>query len=593
MVLRVDRVMGSVLYRPLANLSIHEDELVLFEEREQDRDARFCPSEADLLPFESEFKWTGLVRFLHHIQYSIVISEMKAYWESGGEQDPNETLVEKFAQLREFECKKANQEHSFESELFTSIGLCSSTNRSTRPDEDEVFFDFEDAGSFALKSTALIKNEFLRVPKFTLKSNRFGQPLHCVADDTELTLLWSPGLHLLLHEAALVTRCFGRKSQPRTRVNSFTFDVELSLPKGVRIFFNLASKEHQINLQIGELRVKWPKAGLVLLEAACDRIAAFFDGREIVTLEKVLHQREAPSPTHRSALEIQKMSTNSNHTLIFSFDRCHACFPYGYNFYACYYDALTTRKFVKQLHSGELRSFYEFLNITPPEAPQKPVEPSLNSDLIFEFKRFAVEVKDDPYECKLIDDFLILLDEAAEHEKHRELLQNRIEKNPKLSRPRYVKRITKWYEGAAGKLTDHLFIWEMCNVRLVSLADESLLSREQIFDQIKSLDPVSTWPEDLDPKQTFSQLWLRIIQLNAGSIKFQLRDYARPIMDISDILVWGKFGSSEAAPSWQSGKEVKITLSKPWPDFTLSRYTSPHKWYYDLNAGKHLLLATH
>ncbi|KAH8857641.1 hypothetical protein KSF78_0008639 [Schistosoma japonicum] len=329
----------------------------------------------------------------------------------------------------------------------------------------------------------------------------------------------------------------------------------------------------------------------------------------------------------------------------------HITFPYRYIFRDIYQEASSIRKFLRKLHSGDvmyprttddvffdksrkLHSLYEVSRVTssqlficPPVNSPPPLSlksPSASSsaagasssttthpqslsslskylqyDRIIHIKRFIVEIKDDPFECKLNDIHTILLDEFAIHEKRvhtlHEHLNRTVQTGIRLTdeehqecfarleaqrAEKYRNRLNRFYRDYT--ISDELFTFTMDNLKVKALADESVTRGEQIIEQMKLMDNDSPWPNLT--YQDFCTLWCRIITLNVDRWRFQLRDYPKPCWDMTDLFLWGKLIIAEQLSGEKGQHKVLIEPSYPWPNYTLIRTCSPTKFYYDLNA---------
>lgn len=97
----------------------------------------------------------------------------------------------------------------------------------------------------------------------------------------------------------------------------------------------------------------------------------------------------------------------------------------------------------------------------------------------------------------------------------------------------------------------------------------------------------SPWPSALSPED-FSQLWCRQVHLEIGRLSWQLRDYARPLVEATEALVVGPLVvASRRAVDKRSQRETPVVPGAPWSpaSITIVRHVCPNKFFYNLTAG--------
>ncbi|TPP58771.1 hypothetical protein FGIG_02392 [Fasciola gigantica] len=109
---------------------------------------------------------------------------------------------------------------------------------------------------------------------------------------------------------------------------------------------------------------------------------------------------------------------------------------------------------------------------------------------------------------------------------------------------------------------DELFTWTLNSVHLKILADSAFASPERVMDRIRQMDSCSPWPH-LAPSD-FVSLWCRQISLNVDRWRFQLRDYPKPWLEITDLLVWGPLAGAERLADWKDLKEIHMCYGANW-----------------------------
>ncbi|VDK36481.1 unnamed protein product [Taenia asiatica] len=244
-------------------------------------------------------------------------------------------------------------------------------------------------------------------------------------------------------------------------------------------------------------------------------------------------------------------------------------------------------------------------------APSKSTpSPRLPCDLVFRIKKFTLEIKDDPFECKLSDDFMVLMDESVEQQKRVAALTSQLEQSrpPRsVSQPsssgaaaaaelqtcleqlefqraaEYIARIRRFYSGYT--MADDLFTWSMESACLNILADGAYISPQKVIEEIQRLDDVSPW-NNLQPSD-FSQLCCRRVHVAVGRFQWQLRDYSKPLVDVTELTLTGSFAvATQRSMDPKSQRDCKVDLGPPWQPSSINvvRYVSPTKFFYELFA---------
>ncbi|CAH8862289.1 unnamed protein product [Trichobilharzia szidati] len=368
----------------------------------------------------------------------------------------------------------------------------------------------------------------------------------------------------------------------------------------------------------------------------CERLVLKCEDQTIAVFQNLKIRRRPENIQHRVEHLKMGLINQENSSWEFYMDLLYITFPYRYKFRDIYQEASSIRRFLRKLQSdesiyheldeltttdeltdsssihtpndtrtGSSKFFLESPTATMPSNllldsdSVSKTTPIINHDRILHIKRLIIEIKDDPFECKLNDIHTILLDEFAMHEKRvnklREQLTRAAQSGIRISDEErqacfarieiqraneYRNRLTRFYQDYA--ISDELFIFTMDNLKIKALADGSLTTGEQIIEQMKMMDNESPWPNLTD--KDFCTLWCRIITLNVDRWRFQLRDYPKPCWDVTDLFLWGKLVIAEQVADEKGQRKVSIEPGKPWPKYTLIRGSSPTKFYYDLNA---------
>lgn len=199
-------------------------------------------------------------------------------------------------------------------------------------------------------------------------------------------------------------------------------------------------------------------------------------------------------------------------------------FPYDHD----YADAIQNEfvslfKWLKIVHRVQKRQF--------------TADSPLPSDMIIKIRDFSIEIGDDPFEVKLRDNYVLLVDEYHESIKREQLFRQKIQemcadrlllpaetlaelhaslvkKNSEI----YIQRSKKINE--AGPVRTRLFAWILTDLEIMAMADPSIHGKENVIRVIKETDADSPWPEEgLD----FVTLWSRAVNISCSEWKCMLR----------------------------------------------------------------------
>ncbi|CAH8622159.1 unnamed protein product [Schistosoma rodhaini] len=373
------------------------------------------------------------------------------------------------------------------------------------------------------------------------------------------------------------------------------------------------------------------------LKVNCEHAVIMCEDQTIAVFQNLKIRQRPKNIQHRTEHLKMGLLTRANPSWEFYMDLLYVTFPYRYIFRDVYQEASCVRKFLLKLHSNNITYFHvndhtfdqskksslpnENVTLSNPTSPTSiQSSPStfgvyssstaridyiqsstsyIKQDRIIHIKKFVIEIKDDPFECKLNDIHTILLDEFAVHEKRVNTLREQIDRaihsgirftdeerqacftRIEMQRAKdYRNRLHRFYCDYA--FSDELFTFTMDNLKIKALADESITHGEQVIAQMKIMDSDSPWPNLTE--QDFSTLWCRIITMNVERWRLQLRDYPKPCLNITDLFLWGKLVIAEQMADNKGQHKVVIEPGYPWPNYTLIRFSSPTKFYYDLNA---------
>lgn len=213
-----------------------------------------------------------------------------------------------------------------------------------------------------------------------------------------------------------------------------------------------------------------------------------------------------------------------NKVWVIRLDTFKIIFPYDHDFADAIQNELNSLfKWLKGLHGITRKPFTDDL--------------PLPSDMLIQVKEFLLEMSDDPFEVKLRDNYVLLVDEYHEGIKRQQLFEQKIQqivadrlllpaetlaelhaslvkKNSEI----YIQRSKKIKE--AGPTRTRLLAWTLTDVEFMVMADPSLHGPANVIKMMREIDAESPWPEDgLD----FVTLWCRAIHFSCTEWKVLLR----------------------------------------------------------------------
>lgn len=148
-----------------------------------------------------------------------------------------------------------------------------------------------------------------------------------------------------------------------------------------------------------------------------------------------------------------------------------------------------------------------------------------------------MEISDDPFEVKLRDNYVLLVDEYLESLKRKALFDkkiaercserllvpagtiqslyaNLVRKNSEI----YIQRSKKISE--SGPVRTRLLACIMTDVEIMAMADTSIHGTENVTRIMREIDSESPWPEE---GLEFTTLWCRSVNVSCTEWKFMLR----------------------------------------------------------------------
>uniref|UniRef100_A0A1Q3FY95 Putative conserved secreted protein n=1 Tax=Culex tarsalis TaxID=7177 RepID=A0A1Q3FY95_CULTA len=259
-------------------------------------------------------------------------------------------------------------------------------------------------------------------------------------------------------------------------------------------------------------------------------------------------------------------------------------FPYDHDFYgAIVNEFVSNYKWLKLIHGYKKKPFTQ-------DSP-------LPSDMFIRIKEFLMEMSDDPFEVKLRDNYVLLLDEYNESVKRKELFDQKIaqlcaerlilpggkldELNANLIKKNseiYIQRSKKLAE--TGPPRTRLIAWIMTDLEIMAMADPSVHGTENAVNMIREIDGESPWPEE---GIEFVTLWCRAVNVSCSEWKFMLRDYPQPMFHVKAMHLFGHLAGAEMAPPRRAKRDVDIEIGDPFGTHTIQRSMTSIKFYHDFD----------
>ncbi|VDD81054.1 unnamed protein product [Mesocestoides corti] len=338
------------------------------------------------------------------------------------------------------------------------------------------------------------------------------------------------------------------------------------------------------------------------LMMAAQPITAVPEGRAVFEKPNLVLRRLPPSSAHRKVAF--QLTTPENTCLEFHTEGVRITFPYNYKFSECFDEFVNVRRMHKLAASPKSAFFADIKQLLATSSSGEGPSSRIPCDYVIRVKKFTLEIKDDPFECKLSDDFMVLMDESVEQQKRVAALTSQLERSRHQNRgvvsevelqsclkqlefqraAEYIARIRRFYSGYT--MADDLFTWSMDSASLHVLADEAYNSSAKVIAEIQRIDDVSPW-NDLQASD-FTQLCCRRIHLSVARFCWQLRDYSKPLIDAADLTVTGPFAVAiRKSVDRQGQRDREVTPGVPWdpPVVTITRHVSPVKFFYELVAN--------
>uniref|UniRef100_A0A6B2EIM8 FMP27/BLTP2/Hobbit GFWDK motif-containing RBG unit domain-containing protein n=1 Tax=Phlebotomus kandelakii TaxID=1109342 RepID=A0A6B2EIM8_9DIPT len=275
----------------------------------------------------------------------------------------------------------------------------------------------------------------------------------------------------------------------------------------------------------------------------------------------------------------------SNRVWVTSIRRFSGTFPYDYNFSdAIQNEFVSLFKWLKVIHNIKKKPF--------------TVNSPLPCDMLIQVKEFLLEMSDDPFEVKLRENYVLLVDEYNESIERRELLEQKIaqmcQERPlmpartiesmramleKKNSEIYIQRSKKIAE--AGPPRTRLIAWIMSDLEIMAMADPSIHGTENVTRMMRDIDSDSPWPEE---GLEFITLWCRAVNMSCSEWKFMLRDFPQPMFAVKQMRLFGHLCGAEQVAPRRAKRDVQIEIGEPFGTHTIQRGMPALKFYHDFDC---------
>ncbi|KRZ28304.1 Uncharacterized protein T4C_5328 [Trichinella pseudospiralis] len=436
-----------------------------------------------------------------------------------------------------------------------------------------------------------------------------------VTVERNVSLNWSPVLHMIFLNVYKSANAFWafinsdtgahrqqknkqkRKEKKENMDSSFfeylnSFEIALLFDSGLCVQFNFP-EQHELQFIFSSLKIAYLDA--VPLFETCS-VSIICDNYPIFQFEDVTVEKRANyEPLLLIRQSNKSLQTKTNSCWIWKINTLSVVFPYGYRFAAMHQQAI--------LQFVILGNGYDCCTLTI------PLEQCFSS--------FSLELCDDPFEVKLNDNYMLMMDECCEARRRHAILKRRLARRnvaspfyPKsdehelymgLQRKNasiYIQRSNTLYNGKPSRTG--LFTWYVDFVDLVVIADSALFGSEKLSSEIRTLDAdrlvptifkiqyamrllvrcCSPWPWN----PSFGILFGRYVDFHFDKLFARMRDYPLPYLDVSDCSIRGKLIGCEMKGDENSEQEFNFVVGHKFGDVTLRHCLALLKYFYDLNT---------
>ncbi|XP_055373341.1 protein hobbit [Condylostylus longicornis] len=429
----------------------------------------------------------------------------------------------------------------------------------------------------------------LEYEKFSTVTNSPKLSIY-ILDDTEA--FWNSNLHMHIYtlyqdiqEFKIETGLFSiseKPTLPPKEINSSEkLSIELSAERNT-LFEIKMSERHSMQWYFENLFIRRNDRFLVSIENVFIKI----DDQHIFTFKDV----DVQTFPRLDMLTVERQNSEcltllSNKVWVWTIEGFKAIFPYDHDFSdAVQNEFVSLFKWLKLIHNYKKKEF--------------TVDSPLPSDLIIQIKEFLLEMSDDPFEVKLRDNYVLLVDEYLEGLKREKIFRKKLAEkySDRLLLPAgamdnlyksflvknseiYIQRSKKIKQ--SGPVRTRLFAWIMTDLEILAMADPSIHGKENVIRIMREIDSDSPWPEEgLD----FVTLWCRYINVSCTEWKFMLRDFPQPMFQVKMMRLQGNLVGAEQAAPKRARRDILVDIGHPFGSDMIQRGMTALKFYHDFEC---------
>lgn len=321
------------------------------------------------------------------------------------------------------------------------------------------------------------------------------------------------------------------------------------------------------------------------VDASVENVFVHIDDIHMGTVKDLVVQRR----TELDVLTLERMTYESfqkstNGVFVTQIGCLNFIFPYNHEFSdAVQNEFVSLFKWIKLVHNIKKKEF--------------TIHSKLPSDMLININEFLVEMSDDPFEVKLRDNYVLLVDEYHQAEERKQILEKKIAalctdrllfpgreieelfncltvKNSEI----YIQRSKQIHK--AGPTRTRLLAWIMTDMQIMAMADPSIHGTDNVTRTMREIDNESPWP---DEGLEFVTLWCRAINVSCSEWKFMLRDYPQPMFLVKQMRMSGNLCGAEQLAPRRARREVTINVGDPFGTMMIQRSMTALKFYHDLD----------
>lgn len=447
------------------------------------------------------------------------------------------------------------------------------------------FVDFSknaSINSLSEHSKSFITTKIIRLERSPEDNTLFIYLVH------KVEAFWSPNRHMHLYTLGkeieeLSTNIASildiQKSQLTTqKVKNFP-KIDLYVKEELSFTIDISSR-HTMSGRVGNIYVSTKKGHTISVKT----VQIAIDSMRIFEVDDIIiNSLDELSVLTEERKNYEQFRLASNKVWAIKIGSFKGIFPYDHDFASAIKDEFVSiYKWLKLLHNYKKSPFDE-------HSP-------LPRDLIIQINEFLLEMSDDPFEVKLRDNYVLLLDEYNESLKRKKTLDHKVselrlqrlllpagyleELNEKLIKKNseiYIDRSKKMYETPA---RTRLFAWIMTDLKLYFMDDPSIHGYNNVTRTMQEIDEETPWPEE---PMEFVTLWCRAMNWSCAEWKFMLRDYPQPMFHVTNMHMFGLICGAEQAAQKRSKRDTTVEVGAPFEDVIIQRGMTSLKFYHDFD----------